>query len=62
MWTRRDGLKNEVMIKFLNGNETRGHLARVFSPEGEGVDVYRPGEDRPVTYLFSTICYIKLSG
>ncbi len=58
----RHGLKNEVWIKFLNGSETRGYLAREFSPEGEGIDVYRKGEDRAVAYLFSTICYIKLSG
>ncbi len=55
-------MKNEVIIKFLNGNETRGYLARLFSPEGEGVEVYRQGEDRPVKYLFATICYLKLSG
>ncbi len=53
-------MSKELIIKFLNGSECRGHLFQPFDPEGAGVEIFRPGEDRPVLYPFEAICFIKL--
>ena len=53
-------MSKELIIKFLNGSECRGHLFQPFDPEGAGVEIFRPGDDRPVPYPFEAICFIKL--
>jgi len=53
-------MSRDLVVKFLNGSECRGHLFQPFDPEGVGVEIFRPGEDRPVAYPFEAICFVKL--
>ncbi|MDX9710450.1 MAG: hypothetical protein RBT64_12940 [Trichloromonas sp.] len=53
-------MSKELIIKFLNGSECRGHLFQTFDPEAAGVEIFRPGDDRPVPYPFEAICFVKL--
>ena len=53
-------VSKKLIIKFLNGSECQGHLFQPFDPEGAGVEIFRPGEDRPISYPFEAICFVKL--